>query len=137
MTALLLIWVPPLPQPRKASKAFHSSGCEDPFQVIRDKVIRFKVIEEKYGTGYAIKSAAGKYIYQSGENNGIKTSNALSDAVVLNITLEDGKTVISPTDGKTKFVYNKSSKMFRFYKNATISGNTGGYPIVNLFKASE
>ena len=95
------------------------------------------VTVEKYGTGYAIKSAAGKYIYQSGDNNGIKTSNALSDAVVLNITLEDGKTVISPTDGKTKFVYNKSSKMFRFYKNATISGNTGGYPIVNLFKASE
>lgn len=95
------------------------------------------VTVEKYGTGYAIKSAAGKYIYQSGDTNGIKTSDALSDAVVLNITLEDGKTVISPTDGKTKFVYNKSSKMFRFYKNATISGNTGGYPIVNLFKASE
>lgn len=95
------------------------------------------VTVEKYGTGYAIKSAAGKYIYQSGANNGIKTATALSDAVVLNITLEDGKTVISPTDGQTKFVYNKSSKMFRFYKNTTISGNTGGYPIVNLYKASE
>ena len=95
------------------------------------------VTVEKYGTGYAMKSAAGKYIYQSGANNGIKTADALSDAVVLNITLEDGKTVISPTDGKTKLAYNKSGKMFRFYKNTTISGNTGGYPIVNLYKASE
>ncbi|MDY6183557.1 MAG: hypothetical protein SPI33_08680, partial [Candidatus Cryptobacteroides sp.] len=95
------------------------------------------VTVEKYGTGYAMKSAAGKYIYQSGANNGIKTADALSDAVVLNITLEDGKTVISPTDGKTKLAYNKSGKMFRFYKNTTISGNTGVYPIVNLYKASE
>lgn len=88
---------------------------------------------EKSGDGYAIKSAT-KYIGQSTNNNGLKSSDSASTYVHSLSVNEDGTVNILSSDEYTKLAYNKSSKFIRYYKVTTISSQPTSYPLVSLYK---
>lgn len=89
---------------------------------------------EKSGDGYAIKAASGKYMGQSGANNGILSSDDASKYVHKLSVNKDGTANVTSSDDLTKLAYNKGSKYIRYYKVSTIKGNTSGYPLVSLYK---
>ncbi len=75
----------------------------------------------EYGTGYSVKSASNKYIYQGSYSNGLLAATTLGDNVVNGISINNGTASITCTSagGTVTLKFNSASNQmrFRYYKS--------------------